>query len=173
MALFMVWWCPGQLLACVPIVVPFLFAPFTSAGSVATSSFAPSLFNAGGAVATPGRSWCSFRKVCARNIRWNKHHIWNTRGYSHGSHCNLWTVPSIDTVQSSTIMAGVIGWLQHGLMEIYCMLMCKCTNEVLFPCINPYQKNGVHSSADVMSCSIAVLIKFPPLMCNWSILYHW
>ena len=34
-----------------------------------------------------------FREICARNIGWSKHHIWNNRGNNHGSRCNLVSCP--------------------------------------------------------------------------------
>ena len=51
------------------------------------------------------------------------------------------------------------------------MLNRRCTNKVLFPYTIHTKRTGVHSSPNVTSRSISVLIKIPPLICNWSIDY--
>ena len=109
-----------------------------------------------------------FRQICTRYISWGKHHIWNTRGYSHDSCCNSRTVPSIDTIRSSTIVAEVIGYLQLGLMDIYSTSSRRRTNKAQFRYI-VHTKIGAPEQSGRDVTSIFFLIKIPPLTRNWPI----
>ena len=83
-----------------------------------------------------------FREICARNISWGKHHIWNTRGYSHGSQSNSRTIPSLDTPWSSTIMAVVIGLNSAWFNGYIQYVKAQGYQPSLIPIHSPYKNWG-------------------------------